>query len=466
MLHGSDRFRGSPFLPLRFENRLKVVLITPYTGGNLGDAAIQQAVIANVKRRDPNADIVLVTLAPDITAQLHGVQGFPIGVTTFGPGFELPGPAEASPPARVTLLSRVKTVAKQWPLLRTIWRGAGEMVRRLMRITGLSEARHITRAYRVARGSSVVVISGGGQLDDYWGGPLRQPYALLKWGLLAKVVGARFVFLSVGYCSLRPLSRLLVHSALRIADYRSYRDRGSKDFSAAMPWTYQDPVYPDLAFSYEQRAGRIHPDAGPRRTVVGLSPIAYLSRYGWPERKAEVYDNYVHRLLDLVADLLRRDFAVVLFTSDAADRPVIDEFMGLLASQVEPAALQRVARRSTLTLDEMIPEVDAVDYVVASRLHGVILSHLRAKPTLAISYDRKVDTHMDDMGMPEYCLDIHTLQSAPLITAFTSLVANGDAVRSHLRATCARHAVALQHQYDHVWARIVRQSDGRTEPSG
>lgn len=439
---------------------MKVVLITPYTGGNLGDAAIQEAVISNVRRRDPDAEIVLVTLAPEFTARLHGVQGFPIGLTTFGPGFDLPGLDHSSPPARVGLLTRIRASAKQWRPLRVLWRGTREIGRRLMWMTGLSEARHIARAFRVARGSSVVVISGGGQLDDYWGGPLRQPYALLKWGLLAKVVGARFVFLSVGHCSLRPFSRLLVRSALRIADYRSYRDRGSKDLLAALPWTLQDPVSPDLAFSYERPAQQSPAAARPRK-VVGLSPIGYLSHYGWPDHKAEVYDNYVRRLLDFVVELTRRDFATVLFSSDAGDRRVIDEFLHRLAGRAGPSALERVAQRVTFTLDELIPELDAVDYVVASRLHGVILSHLRAKPTIAVSYDRKVDAHMDDMGMAEYCLDLHTLQSAPLIDAFSSLVARGEAIQSRLRATCASRAFALQRQYDQVWTQVVRQPDGR-----
>jgi polysaccharide pyruvyl transferase WcaK-like protein len=89
---------------------LKVVLITPYTGGNLGDAAIQEAVISNVRRRDANADIVLVTLAPAITARLHGVQGFPIGLTTFEPG--VAESREHVPSVRAGLLFRMRTVAK------------------------------------------------------------------------------------------------------------------------------------------------------------------------------------------------------------------------------------------------------------------------------------------------------------------------------------------------------------------
>jgi polysaccharide pyruvyl transferase WcaK-like protein len=330
-----------------------------------------------------------------------------------------------------------------------------------MRISGLSEARHIAQALRITRGSNLVVISGGGQLDDYWGGPFRQPYALLKWGLLAKVVGARYVVLSVGTCSLRPMSRLLVHSALRLADYRSYRDRGSKDLSPASRWAHQDPVYPDLAFSYQRHPGPSQAGTGPHRPVVGVSPIAYLSRT-WPDRDSKVYDNYVRSLVDLVADLARRDFAIILFTSDAADRPVIDDVMQRLASQEDPGVLAQVSRRSTLTLTDLIREADGIDYVIASRLHGVILSHLLAKPTLAISYDRKVDAHMSDMGMAEYCLDIHALEGPGLASAFMALVANGDLIRSRLRDRCAAHAVALQRQYDDVWGRLVRRSNGRT----
>ena len=434
---------------------MKVVLVTPYTGGNLGDAAIQEAVIGNVRKRDPEADIVLVTLAPEFTARLHGVQGFPIGVTTFGPGFELPGPSPTPAAAPAGLMARVRAVAKQSPLLRTVWQRTGEVIRTLLRVTGVTEARHIMKAFWVVRGSSVVVISGGGQLDDYWGGALRQPYALLKWGLLAKVTGARFVFLSVGHCSLRPLSRVLAHTALRIADYRSYRDRGSKDLAATTRLTNGDPVYPDLAFSYEGRAAANHAGAERRHRVVGISPIAYLSRYGWPDRNSGVYDNYVRRLLDLVADLVGRDCSIVLFSSDAADLPVIDELMQRFA-RAGGDLLSHVTRHSTLTLDELIPEVDALDCVVASRLHGVILSHLRAKPTLAISYDRKVDAHMGDMGMSDYCLDIHKLESASLIDAVGSLMANGTSVQAHLRATAARHADALQRQYDHVWSYVDR----------
>jgi polysaccharide pyruvyl transferase WcaK-like protein len=247
---------------------------------------------------------------------------------------------------------------------------------------------------------------------------------------------------------------MLAHAALRLADYRSYRDRKSKDLAAGLPLTHGDPVYPDLAFSYERRAPGNHAGEERRHPVVGISPIAYMSRYGWPDRDSGVYNNYVRSLVDLIAELAGRDCAIVLFSSDAADLPVVGELMERLAERPDGDLSTRVTRRSTLTLDELIPEVDACDYVVASRLHGVILSHLRGRPTLAISYDRKVDTHMRDMGMPEYCLDIHKLESTSLIAAMTTLMANGASVQARLRAAAASRADALQQQYDRVWSAI------------
>ena len=57
---------------------MKIALLTPYTGGNLGDAAIQDAVIGNVRKRYPDAELCLVTLSPQATARLHKVPSYPI----------------------------------------------------------------------------------------------------------------------------------------------------------------------------------------------------------------------------------------------------------------------------------------------------------------------------------------------------------------------------------------------------
>lgn len=46
--------------------------------GNLGDAAIEEAVIANIKKRVPNASFIGFSLVLDDTAHRHGIPSYPI----------------------------------------------------------------------------------------------------------------------------------------------------------------------------------------------------------------------------------------------------------------------------------------------------------------------------------------------------------------------------------------------------
>ena len=48
-------------------------------------------------------------------------------------------------------------------------------------------------ASRWLKGMKVFVISGGGQLDDYWGGSWHHPYTLFMWARLAKLRGVKFI---------------------------------------------------------------------------------------------------------------------------------------------------------------------------------------------------------------------------------------------------------------------------------
>src|SRR5690606_39210187 len=114
------------------------------------------------------------------------------------------------------------------------------------------EIEHVRGAVALLKKVDTLVVSGGGQLDDYWGGPWGHPYALAKWTLLARLMRRRVVVLSVGFGTLESrMSRLLTRIALRWAHYRSYRDEGSRRLMRAAVFrpADADPVLPDLAFS-------------------------------------------------------------------------------------------------------------------------------------------------------------------------------------------------------------------------
>jgi polysaccharide pyruvyl transferase WcaK-like protein len=327
-----------------------------------------------------------------------------------------------------------------------VWSFVRESITRLFAITGLTALWHVVKTVRIMRGVDLVIASGGGQIDDYWGGPWRHPFALFKWAFIARATGARFALLSVGTCTISGLSRIFIRWALGLASYRSYRDQRSKAQLGWLSATRDDPVYPDLVFSYRP-AARPHSIMELSRRLVAVSPIAYLSRHGWPIRDDGIADHYMNSLLGLCRNLAQEDYELLFFTSDSADLPVLH---ALRASLGDLANSPTIAFPPTLTVSDLITALAPASYVVASRLHAILIAHLLGRPALAISYDRKVDTHMQNVGMAAYCVDIHRLDTNILVNAFNNLVAQRQTLSQRLQATTVAYAEALEQQFTHI----------------
>jgi polysaccharide pyruvyl transferase WcaK-like protein len=152
----------------------------------------------------------------------------------------------------------------------------------------------------------------------------------------------------------------------------------------------------------------------------------------------------------LISNLIRQGYSIVLFATDVPDRKVIHDIFNSLTKACSLNIHERIRQARTETIGDLVLELLKVDYVVASRLHGVLLAHLLCIPVLAISYDRKVDTHMADIGLFDYCMDIHRLEIASPIEKFEALTANADRIRSILKERTDDYKRALERQYDFV----------------
>ena len=439
--------------------RISVALLTPYTGWNLGDGAIQDAVIDNLRARLADPEVVLISISPLQTGQLHGVPGFPIAgaplpyYSSTDGAMSRTGAKDNDEPPR--LRERVERILRGFPGVTAAMKRVKRLVRAGFRYLLLlpREAIHLYRSTRLLRQVDLLIISGGGQIDDYWGGPWAHPYALFKWSLLARATGTRLVFLSVGVCTLDSrLSGYFVRRALRWADYRSYRDQHSRDLLRDWPFTRRDAICPDLAFSHPGAASEGSDPPGRSRSpeIVALSPIAYLSTHGWPRRDAHVFAGYIKVLASFTADLLRDGWEVVLFASDFLDQPVLDEMGVTLGGELPEPLLQRLRLPRIRAAGELINALLNVDVVIASRLHGVILAHLAGKPVLAISYDRKVNTYMEDMDQAEYCLAVQQVQLDVVAGKFKSLIADAPRVRTTVSRRVEECRKRLAEQYDYL----------------
>ena len=194
---------------------------------------------------------------------------------------------------------------------------------------------------------------GEGQLDDYWGGPWRTPYAIFKWTLLARLRRRPIVVLSVGAgtvrgASARGYTRFFLRQALRSARYVSYRDSRTTGFAAAAHLSRTARVVPDVAFGHNARLAER--GAGAEAKTVALSPISYLNPACWPIGDIDAYTSYVERTTALVSSLRGAGFRVLLCTSDGPDRAALTDVLERIEA-TSPGSLEsgEIASRDTRT---------------------------------------------------------------------------------------------------------------------
>jgi polysaccharide pyruvyl transferase WcaK-like protein len=424
-------------------------LLSPCGFGNLGDAATMQAAIDNLRRRVPQARFHGVTLWPPDTEQRHGIPSYPLSRAAYKRPFAAPlraegtnaAPALAAPSAagRRRALSLARAVARK-----LLPRGWPWIVR--------TEMEQIAGAYRLLRGLDMIVLSGGGQLDEFHGGPWGQPYALAKWALLARLTGTRLVILCTGYGSLdSAVSRWFARLALRLADYRSFRDTGSRQLMRkAGFWRTEDRVLPDLAFSLDvgRHARAADGAAGARRVCV--SPMVYCDPERWPRKDEAAYRRYLGELTEAAALLLLSGDEVVLLASDGPDQHTVGELRARLALRLPAGCLERLSAPEVTTVDGFLAQVSQSRLLVASRLHGVVLSHLVATPVVALAYDRKVTAHMQLVEQLPYCLGIDEFTAADIVAAAARLEGAMARERAALRRKAEEFRSALDEQYDAV----------------
>jgi polysaccharide pyruvyl transferase WcaK-like protein len=424
-----------------------VAIISPSGWGNLGDSAIVESVIRAVRLRQPTSRIAGFTLNPPDTAERHGIPAFTCsgfslihyGVAEHAP-FAAPVPRGAGsdgvPQAQESVFSKVPRLAWLEPARR-----AARSIRK--------DVRHRRWLSSHLRELRMVVIAGGGQLDDFWGGTFGHPYVLMRWARAARRRRARFVVLSVGTGSLTtPLARYFVRQALAAAEYRSFRDDGSRKL-VGISLVASDPVVPDLAYGLPVAEFR-RPRVAGARPVLALSPIAYCDPRSWPVSDGPRYRDYLKRVAELATGLLDAGYDLVLYGTDSPDLDAVDDLRAELM-RLSPAAGGRVRTPPVRTHQELFCVLSEVDGVVASRLHGVLLAHLLDLPVFALSYERKVATLMNIMEQTELCRNIDDFEPGATRDGVLRMMDQRAAYSRAVAAIVAGFRERVEEQYDRVF---------------
>ncbi|MGA8553073.1 MAG: polysaccharide pyruvyl transferase family protein [Candidatus Acidiferrales bacterium] len=449
----------------------RIALLTPYTGANLGDASIQDAMIANIGLRLPGVEFSGITLNCDNFMERHGPGAFPLLAHlqvhgTFRVSLEDPNEYDSFatmhlPNGVGIFVNKVKTFLKSTPTLRRWLKVLRRIAQVLARIP--REVSHSIAGYRFLRTHHLVIVCGGGQLNEEWGGAWQHPFGLFKWAMLAKLARVPYAVSSVGAVKITSAaSRMFVTAALRMACYRSYRDKHSKDIvTALLGRADRDPVVPDLAFSIPSSA--LAPPASIRplaqgRAIIAVSPIAYYKPGMWFSQDAARYQLYVQKMAEVISQLLGRGYFLVLVWSQLGDdKSVIPELLGRL----DDRSKQRLARQLHIpaikTWSDLVATLRDVDLLIASRLHSTILGFMSETPTIAISFDPKVDWVMEDVGQTDYLLQIRDFSSSDVIDAVYRLELRKDVVVQQIASYRRGILPLMSSQYDSLATLAIAQ---------
>ena len=408
--------------------------------GNLGDAAIQDSVIANIKKRLPNAVLVGFSQLPEDTIMRHGIPSHPIR-------WSCPTPEKMGRQAfdRMSFKLRLKSALKSQPLVYTWAKPLTDFVR---------EALFWVQSYRALRNLDMLIISGGGQLCELWGGPWCHPYTIFKFALLTKIARKKLYFLNVGAGPLEhPLSKLFTRCAVRCADYVSFRDHGSQELVRSLGVRMNMYVYPDPAYALELQSYSHAVSASNSMPIVGVNPFGFCDPRVWPRKDNSLYQQYLEKITCFSEWLLERGYTLRVFTTEmSVDQLAIEDLKARLYSRLSsPELLSQVFGKASTTVNEILREMSQFDFIVTSKFHGIIFSHLLGKPVISLSYHTKMDVAMRALGQAQYCADVERFDVEWLIKAFRSLINDSRNIKSRSAAAVKEYAATLSQQFDHLF---------------
>ena len=419
-------------------------------GGNLGDDATLAAAIANIRSRWPGSTLIGLTMNPGDTQARHGIPSHPLRRQTWSLGAEQP------PQVDTTAKQKLKRSLHKYRVLFGVMRAINAVFIRAPRGL-LQEIGFLFRVLHVTQSLDLLVICGGGQLFDAWGGPWGFPYTLFKWVMLARLARVQCFILNVGAGPIRhPLSRFFIKRVLRAADYISFRDPDSRALVEQLGFTGRTELVADLVYSLPLEGlapGRVPADTS--KPTVGIAPMPYFDPRSIYTQDQRSHDSFISALASFGHWLQDHQYDVILFGTDLGiDPPSIRDVQGAMSSTSHASGGSRLEAPRITALPELFRQMRSMRYVVTTRFHGVIFAHLLNIPVIAVSHHPKLDTLMRELGLSQYCLNIHTCDHRSLTDTFTDLVRREAQIRDQMAAQLIRYRAALAAQFDSLFSPV------------
>jgi polysaccharide pyruvyl transferase WcaK-like protein len=431
--------------------RRRIALFGNFGTGNLGNEATLQAMLYNLRRHLPNADITCICPGPENTTSEYNISAVPIRAPF--PIWQLSSvSSKVNEPIGAlngstsgTAVGSHRRFNKAFARLRAPLRTCGYP---------LIEAYRWFKGIATLKGSDFLIMTGTGMLGNYGIEPLGLHYDIFRWAVIAKLCRCKLLFVSVGGGPTpHPLSRYFVRRALALADYRSYRDASTKDRLESIGIDVKnDALCPDLAFSLPRAVVPANQDPGRQGLVIGVGVMNYYDRFGRCGNDETIYCDYVRRLASFVARLLERGYTVRVLIGDVAwDQGVRHDLRKALEERRLKYKDGRIIDEPACSVDELLSQLSSVDIVVASRFHNLLLALMLRKPVFAISYHEKFQPLMNGVGLGEFCQDIEHIDVDELVGKMVRLQNNISGIKLQIARETETYRMALDAQYERIF---------------
>lgn len=307
----------------------------------------------------------------------------------------------------------------------TVISGNSERTQTLHKVDSVAW-RDIPGIIDAVKASSLVIVGGGGLIQDYWGVDetsflTQRQGGISKFGapiLLAKLLGIPSMFYAVGVGPLttmegRRFSKLLFQAA----DHSTVRDRGSKDLLKQIGVKISKiPIEPDPAF---YAAPKALDEAFLQKLEKTEKPLIGVSlRYWQIGVEPPNWHSQVSKALDMLIDEIGGTLVFIpLHTSDyflENDEGVCIQVMEqmqnkdraiLLAGELDP--LQR------------FEAMKHFDLVLGMRLHSLVGALSSGTPSVGLIYDPKVKALLEAHDLGQFCLPLSSLNGVQLSSLLT-----------------------------------------------
>lgn len=426
---GATDARERALQPGRAESSpVRVGLFGKLGTGNIGNDASMEAVLQYLRADHPSAVIDAMCGGAAQVTDRYGIPAIPLNwFHSYEP--RVPGPAAI--------------------LLKVIGKGID-----------------VVRTAAWVRRHDVVIVPGMGVLEASL--PLRAtefPYAMFWLGVCGRFFGAKVALVSVGAGTINQrMTRWLFDGAAKLAAYRSFRNVSSRDAMVRRGVKADgDPVYPDLAFALPAPSA----EAGDLQTVcVGV--MAYRGSNDERKQAEQIYFRYVTATKQFVCWLADNGYRVRLVVGDTngSDDAVVQEILTEIRQSRPELPSGAVAAEPVETLDDVMQAMAPAGSVVAIRFHNVLAGLKLCKPMIAIGYSAKHEALMEDMGVPEFCLAVKTIEGDQLIGKFVELQSRSEQLRGTLAEHNSRNQQLLGQQFAELSAKLFPVSPSGRPPVG